>query len=200
MVVGKDDKNCFSDTGHVFIKVYPIPVVDAGNDQTINVGKSIDLLPTISADVTEVLWSPTSGIFRSSYPGITIQPTSNTEYTVKVKNGGGCTAEDKVNIIVTCNGGNVFIPNTFSPNGDGANDIFYPRGSGLFKIKSLRIYNRWGEVVFEKNSFDANDVSAGWDGTFKGVKLNPEVFVYTIDIICDNNTILNYKGNIALIR
>ncbi len=200
MVVGKDDKSCFTDTGHVFIKVYPIPVVDAGNDKTLNIGKTLDLMPAISADVTEVLWSPTTGIFRNSYPGITIKPTTNTDYTVRVKNPGGCTAEDKVSIIVVCNGGNVFMPNTFSPNGDGANDVFYPRGSGLFKIKNLRIFNRWGEVVFEKNSFNANDVSAGWDGTFKGVKLNPEVFVYTIDIICDNNSILNYKGNVALIQ
>lgn len=200
MVVGKDDKSCFTDTGHVFIKVYPIPVVDAGNDQVMNIGKTLELMPTISADVTEVLWSPTTGIFRSSYPGITIKPTTNTDYTVRVRNPGGCTAEDRVSIIVVCNGGNVFMPNTFSPNGDGANDVFYPRGSGLFKIKTLRIFNRWGEVVFEKNSFNANDASAGWDGTFKGVKLNPEVFVYTIDIICDNNSILNYKGNVALIR
>ena len=200
MVVGKDNKNCFTDTGHVFIKVYPIPVVNAGDDQRINVGKSLDLMPSISADVTQVLWSPTTGIFRNSYPGITIKPVTNTEYTVKVINGGGCTAEDKVNIIVTCDGSNIFIPNTFSPNGDGANDIFYPRGSGLFKIKTLRIFNRWGQVVFEKNDFNANDPSAGWDGTFRGAKLNPEVFVYTIDIICDNNTILNYKGNVALIQ
>lgn len=200
IVVGKDDKSCFTDTGHVFIKVYPIPVVNAGSDKILNIGKTLDLMPDISADVTEVLWSPTTGIFRNRYPGITIKPTTNTDYTVRVKNPGGCTAEDKVSIIVVCNGGNVFMPNTFSPNGDGANDVFYPRGSGLFKIKNLRIFNRWGEVVFEKNSFNANDVSAGWDGTFKGVKLNPEVFVYTIDIICDNNSILNYKGNVALIQ
>jgi gliding motility-associated-like protein len=200
MVIGKDEKNCFADTGHVFIKVYPIPTVNAGLDQTINVGKSFDLMPTISPDVTTVLWSPTTGVFRNSYPGITVKPVTNTEYTVKVSNGGGCTAEDKVNIIVTCDGSNVFMPNTFSPNGDGANDIFYPRGSGLFKIQTLRIFNRWGQVVFEKNSFNANDPSSGWDGTFKGARLNPEVFVYTIDIICDNNSVLNYKGNVALIQ
>lgn len=199
-VVGKDDKNCYTDTGHVFIKVYPIPVVNAGNDQIMNVGKSLDLTPVISNDVTEVLWSPTTGIFRNSYPGITIKPVTNTEYTVKVSNPGGCTAEDKVNIIVTCDGSNIFMPNTFSPNGDGANDLFYPRGSGLFKIKNLKIFNRWGQIVFEKSSFNANDPAAGWDGTFKGAKLNAEVFVYMIDIICDNNSILNYKGNVALIQ
>ncbi len=200
MVVGTDDKGCFKDTGYVFIKVFPIPEVNAGGFKTINIGKTLDLLPIISPDVTEVLWSPTTGIFRNSYPGISIKPTTNTEYTVVVKNAGGCYAQDKVSVYVICNGANVFIPNTFSPNGDGANDIFYPRGSGLFKIKTLRIFNRWGELVFEKNSFDPNDASAGWDGTFKGVKLNSDVFVYTIDIICDNNSILIYKGNVALIQ
>jgi len=200
MVVGKDDKGCFADTGHVFLKVYPIPVVDAGPDKTINIGQAYDLMPTISADVTEVLWTPTSGIFRSSFPGITIKPNTTTDYTVNVKNAGGCTSQDRVTVFVICDGTNVFIPNTFSPNGDGANDIFYPRGSGLFKIKSLRIFNRWGEVVFEKSSFNANDASAGWDGTFKGGKLNPDVYVYTIEIICNNNSLLVYKGNIALIQ
>jgi gliding motility-associated-like protein len=147
-----------------------------------------------------VLWSPTTGIFRNSYPGISVKPNSNTDYTVVVKNAGGCSAQDRVTVYVICNGANVFIPNTFSPNGDGVNDIFYPRGSGLFKIQTLRIFNRWGQVVFEKNSFDANDVTAGWDGTFKGARLNPDVYVYTIDIICDNNSILVYKGNVALIQ
>jgi gliding motility-associated-like protein len=200
MVIGTDDKGCFRDTGHVLIRVFPVPEVDAGGNRTVNIGKTLDLLPVISPDVTDVLWSPTTGIFRNSYPGISVKPNSNTDYTVVVKNAGGCSAQDRVTVYVICNGANVFIPNTFSPNGDGVNDIFYPRGSGLFKIQTLRIFNRWGQVVFEKNSFDANDVTAGWDGTFKGARLNPDVYVYTIDIICDNNSILVYKGNVALIQ
>ena len=199
-VVGTDEKGCFKDSGFVFIKVYPIPVVNAGPDATINVGQTYDLLPVISADVTEVLWSPTAGVFRNSYPGITIKPIENTEYTVLVRNGGGCSAQDKINVFVVCNGANIFVPNTFSPNGDGANDIFYPRGTGLFKIQNIRIFNRWGQLMFERNDFNANDISAGWNGTFKGVKLNPDVFVYTMSVICDNNSILSYKGNIALIQ
>ena len=198
-VVGTDDKKCFKDSGFIFVKVYPIPLVNAGTDATINVGQSYDLLPKISADVTEVLWSPTSGVFRNSYPGITIKPIENTEYTVVVKNAGGCTAQDKINVFVICNGANIFVPNTFSPNGDGANDIFYPRGTGLFKIQNLQIFNRWGQMIFEKNDFNANDINAGWNGTFKGVKLSPDVFVYTMNVICDNNSILTYKGNITLI-
>ncbi len=200
MVVGKDDKGCFKDSAFVPLKVYPIPTVDAGSDKTINVGMTLDLDPMLSPDVTRTVWTPTSGIFRNRYPGITVKPPQTTEYTVEVSNDGGCKARDKVTVYVLCNNANVFIPNTFSPNGDGANDIFYPRGTGIFSIKTFRIFNRWGEVVFEKTNFNANDASAGWNGTYKGAKLNPDVFVYTIDILCENNTILSYKGNVALIQ
>jgi len=105
-----------------------------------------------------------------------------------------------VTVYVICNGANVFIPNTFSPNGDGANDVFYPRGTGLFSIKSARVFNRWGEVVYEKAEFMPNNAAAGWDGSFKGKKLNTDVYIYVIEILCDNNTLLTYKGNIALIN
>jgi gliding motility-associated-like protein len=199
-VVGTDDRGCFTDTAFVPVQVYPIPTVEAGNDLTINVGQTADLMPVLSPDVTNVTWTPTAGIFRTNYPGITVKPQETTEYTVEVSNPGGCRARDKVTVFVICNGANVFIPNTFSPNGDGANDIFYPRGSGLFSIKTLRIFNRWGEVVFEKNNFNPNDASAGWNGTYKGVKLNPDVYVYMADIVCDNSTTLVLKGNVALIQ
>ncbi len=199
-VIGKDDKNCFSDTAFIPIRVFDIPTVDAGPDKTINVSQSIDLVPVISTDVISVIWSPTGSIFRSDYPAITVKPKVTTTYDVEVKNSGGCSSRDNVTVYVICNGSNVFIPNTFSPNGDGSNDLFYPRGKGLFSIKTARVFNRWGEVVYEKSDFMPNDASAGWDGTFKGKKLNVDVYIYTIEIMCDNNSILVFKGNIALIK
>ena len=200
MVIGTDNKACFKDTGYVTVKVFPIPTVEAGQDKTINVGQTADLMPTVSADVSTALWTPTGSIIQHNFPGVTVKPRETTEYTVEVRNAGGCKTRDKVTIFVICNGANIFIPNTFSPNSDGVNDIFYPRGSGLFSIKTLRIFNRWGEVVYEKNGFLPNDASTGWNGTFKGMKQNPDVYVYTVDIICDNSTTLTLKGNVALIQ
>ncbi len=200
-VIGTDDRNCFSDTGYVRVKVYPIPVVDAGEDKTINVGQSITLSPKVSNDVTIINWSPSLGILSQYGNGnVSLKPKETTEYTVSVSNPGGCTSQDKVSIFVTCNGSNIFMPNTFSPNGDGVNDIYYPRGTGIFSIKTLRIFNRWGEIVYERNNFRANDAAAGWDGTFHNTKLNADVFVYTLEVVCDNNNVLTFKGNIALIN
>jgi len=199
-VIGSDSKGCFKDTGYVSIKVFPMPVVNAGKDKTINVGQQVEIIPEISNDVTIVLWTPSTGIISDNTPGITVKPSQSVEYTIQVKNVAGCTAQDKISVFVLCNDANIFVPNTFSPNGDGANDIFYPRGSGVFKIKNIKVFNRWGEVVFEKSNFNANDASAGWDGTYKGAKLPPDVFVYMLDVICENNTNLIFKGNIALIK
>ena len=199
-VIGTDDKGCFQDTGFVSLLVYPFPTVDAGIDKTITVGSSVDLVPKLSIDVTVVNWTPTGEIFRNNQDAITVKPKTNTEYTVEVKNKGGCAAKDRVNVLVVCNGSNVFLPNLFSPNSDGVNDIFYPRGTGLYKIKTLKVFNRWGETVFAKSSFNANDPSAGWDGNYKGTKLNADTFIFIMDLICDNNSVLTLNGNVALVR
>ena len=200
MVIGTDDKHCFSDTAIVPIIVFNIPTVEAGDDKTINVGQSIELIPQISSDVTEAKWSPTSSLMRSSFPGITVKPKETTTFKVEVKNNGGCSATDQLTVNVLCDGANLFIPNTFSPNQDGSNDIFYPRGTGIFSIKRIKVFSRWGEVIYEKNNIKANDPSTGWDGTFKGKKLNPDVYVYIVEVSCDNNTVLTFKGNVALIK
>ncbi|RYE18706.1 MAG: T9SS type B sorting domain-containing protein, partial [Sphingobacteriales bacterium] len=200
MLVGTDELGCFKDTAFFPVKVYPIPTVNAGSDVTMNVGQTRTLTPIISADVTAVNWSPTGGIFRTDYPSIDIKPKQTTTYRVEVSNPGGCTATDNLTVQVLCNGANVFIPNTFSPNGDGVNEEFYPRGTGLFRIKSARIYNRWGELVYEKFNVTPNESAQGWNGTYKGQKLAPDVFVYMFEIMCENDEVLVYKGDIALIR
>jgi gliding motility-associated-like protein len=119
---------------------------------------------------------------------------------VQVSNDGGCVSSDEITIQALCNNANIFIPNTFSPNADGMNDVFYPRGKGIFSIKSMRIFNRWGQVVFEKSHFEANDATSGWDGSFKGSKLDADVYVYIVEVLCDNSIIIPVKGNVTLLR
>lgn len=199
-VVGTDDLGCFKDTGYVPVTVYPLPGVNAGPDKTINIGETAILPFVYSADVISATWAPNPSILSITTDNLTVKPRETTEYTIEVKNQGGCKAKDKVTVFVICNGDNVFIPNTFSPNGDGINDKFYPRGKGLFSIKTLRIFNRWGEVVYEKNDFMPNDANSGWDGTYKGVKLTPDVYVYMVNINCDNSNTLTFKGNVTLIQ
>ncbi|MEO8413668.1 MAG: PKD domain-containing protein [Ginsengibacter sp.] len=199
-VTGSDTKGCFTSKASIPIKVFPVPVVTVGVDKTINVGQFLTITPEISTDVTNISWTPSTGIIARDYPGITVKPQQSIEYTIEVSNAGGCKALDRISVYVTCDNTNVFMPNTFSPNGDGINDIFYPRGSGVFAVKNLRIFNRWGEVIFERANFNANDASRGWDGTYKGNKLSPDSFVFMLEVVCSNNQSLVFKGNVALIR
>ena len=122
-------------------------------------------------------------------------------YAVKlVATANGCSDSLMKNITVTNIGSKIYIPNAFTPDGDGINDVFMIRGNGLIKVKYFRIFNRWGELIFEKQNFKPNDPSLGWDGKIKGVVGPPDVFVYTADIMCENGSSYLYKGNVSIIR
>ncbi|MFT3936499.1 MAG: PKD domain-containing protein [Chitinophagaceae bacterium] len=185
------------------ITVYPLPVIKLVGDTTILAGNSIIGAPiplTYSSNVTTYTWTPPTNLSCSDCPNPVANIKFTTTYNVKVTDVNGCVASRNVTMVVLCNNKNFFIPNTFSPNNDGNNDKFYPRGTGLDRIQALRIFNRWGEMVFEKRNFPANDATSGWDGTYKGQKAASDTYVYMVDIICENATIITYKGNITLIR
>ena len=111
-------------------------------------------------------------------------------------------AIDTFYVSSTCDCSNsLFVPNTFTPNGDGENDVFYPRcGSEIDQITSFRIYNRWGELIFEKQNVVPNDISSAWDGSYKDKLPLPEVFVYVTDAICKNGAKINKKGSVTIVR
>lgn len=200
-VVGHSQQNCFADTGYVSVKTYPIPKMDILRDEIVlNVGSSVQLHSNSSADITSWRWSPPQGLSNTLIADPVASPIQSTTYSVIASNGGSCVARDEITINVICSGSNVFIPNTFSPNNDGMNDVFYPRGNGLFKIKSFRVFNRWGQVVFEKTNTTPNNATDGWDGKINGKPLNSDVYVYIIEVLCANNMVIPFKGNITLIR
>jgi gliding motility-associated-like protein len=119
---------------------------------------------------------------------------------VEVKNIAGCKAESHISFIVTCKGQNLFIPNTFSPNADGMNDYFYPRGKGIMNVQSFRVFSRWGTLVYERANFPPNQQSYGWDGTYNGKALQPDVYVFIAEVACENGEIISLKGNVTLLR
>ena len=199
-VIGTDDKRCFTDTGYIMLEVAPLPAVNAGEDKKITVGTALDLMPVFSSDVTEVRWSPTEDIFRNSGSAVTVKPNENTVYTVEVKNASGCVASDNINITVTKAAGELFIPNTFSPNGDGVNDVFYPRSAVLVRIISMKIINRSGSIVYDRSGFNSNDITTGWDGNSRGVKMSSDVYLYIITFADADNKTRTIQGDISLLR
>lgn len=199
-VVGFDADGCFTDTGYVNVVVGPIPVVNAGADVTATAGSSVTLQATAqNGPITQWSWTPPSGLSCDDCPSPVLTVAQSMEYVVTVTNVFGCTDNDTVRINSFCKSSQVFVPNAFTPDGDGLNDILMVRGKGI-QVKSFRIFNRWGNLVFEKLNIQPNDPSQGWDGRVRGVPATPDVFVYTLEVICDSGVIQTLKGNTTILK
>jgi gliding motility-associated-like protein len=199
-VVGYGKDACFTDTATATITVHAAPSIEAGPDMTEPVGSQVQILAVGSADITKVQWWPVSWLDCADCMQPVATPKQTTTYHVTATNNFGCSSVDDITIKMVCEAGVSWLPNTFTPNNDGQNDIFYIRGKGVKSVKSFRIFNRWGQVVFERTNFNIEDASQGWDGTFKGVPVNPDVFVYIAEMICDSNEEFTLKGNVMLLR
>jgi gliding motility-associated-like protein len=188
------------DTATKNLRVNPLPVVNMPSSVTMQAGFPVTINATYSSNVVSYDWVPATTLSCSDCPQPVASPKFNTNYTVTFVDSNGCRNSGIVQVIVICKNANVFIPNTFSPNGDGANDVFYVRGKGLDRVKSIRIFNRWGEVVFEQTNFPVNNPSYGWDGKYKGNKPVPDVYVYQVEVFCENSQVIKFDGNVALIQ
>jgi gliding motility-associated-like protein len=124
-------------------------------------------------------------------------PTDTTIYTIIVTDQYGCTGADTT-IVHTltpgCTDPYIFVPNTFTPNGDNNNDVLFVRGNYI-DVLEFYVYNRWGEKVFE--SRNKND---GWDGTYKGEPLGTDVYGYYLKALCLGGEEFFKKGNVTLLR
>jgi gliding motility-associated-like protein len=178
-----------SDT--VIVDVVAALSVNAWPDTTIFLGESVQLHSSGAASWN---WSPVEGLSCTTCPDPVANPQVTTTYTVIVIDSNGCPNMDIVTIIVDINCGTLFIPNIFSPNGDKANDVLYIRGNCI-KTLTFFIYDRWGEKVFI-----TKDPSEGWDGNFKGKQMDPGVFFYYLKAELLNNSEVNKKGTITLVR
>lgn len=191
-----------TDSASKNLYVPPIPDITIANNPVIPVSTGITLPVTYGPEVVSYIWTPAKNLSCIDCPTPYANPKFTTTYTIKVADEYGCTNTKDITVTVVCNGLNYFVPNTFSPNGDGVNDIFAPRGVGLARVNSMRIFNRWGEMVYERMNFLANDrtPTGGWDGTYKGKPASADVYIYIIEFVCENAAIVPVKGNVALVR
>jgi gliding motility-associated-like protein len=173
--------------------------------------------PVVNWDTTVVIGQPTplnayagSGFSYTWTPLVTYlncdtcrtyNPISTTTtditYSVMVEDGHQCSviaSTFKIHVEIKVS---LDVPTAFTPNGDGTNDIIYPGGWGIRKLNYFKIFNRWGQLVFE-----TNDLSIGWDGVFQGVPQNMETYVYQVsaDTYSDKEPTLSKTGTFKLLR
>jgi gliding motility-associated-like protein len=200
MLIASNKLGC-ADTFYKDIHVTQPPTATPVQDPlTIISGGSAPLLMDYTGNILTYNWSPQTRLSCTNCPAPVANPQFTTTYTVGLRDRYGCRNSGSITVNVVCNNQNFFVPNTFSPNGDGQNEAFFPRGTGLFNVKSMTIFNRWGQVIFERKNFPVNDAAQGWNGMFNGQKASADVYVFLIEILCDNNTVIPIKGNVTLLR
>lgn len=195
-----NDSGCsFTDTVLVSVsKLDDQSVIATADDDSVILGFST-ILRAIPPTGYLYSWSPTTGVDQPNQALTSVTPPQTTTYIVQVTDPQNSNCSYKNNVTITtyeinCGEPDIFIPNAFSPNDDNENDEFQIRGKVLESIE-LKIYNRWGEMVFE-----TNDLNKAWDGQFDGKKVDQAVFVYQLDAICIDGRSFKKKGNITVIR
>ncbi len=182
----------------VQVTVHDNPAVDAGKDQLIFSGMSALLDASVSGNGPfDYQWQPPDGLSCSGCEDPQASPDTTTVYLLTVTDANRCKRSDTVTVRVidACAEALIYVPNTFTPNGDGRNDRLYVRAYGIQQINYFRVFDRWGKLLFE-----TKDISHGWDGTYLGTPLDPAVFVYEVEGICLNGDRFVKTGNVAIIR
>ncbi len=192
-LIGNNLFNC-SDTANIGLQIVQEPLVPFFTDTTIIIGEELSLAAFGSSQYN-YLWTPPDGLSCNTCPNPIFGPLSTTRYTLKVTDPFNCYEIDRDYLIEVLEQFSLDVPQVFSPNGDGVNDVIFAKGWGLKELLSFKIFNRFGEVVFESQDFDQ-----GWDGTYRGEDQNIETYVYTVEALTFGGEVIRKKGNISLIR
>lgn len=170
-------------------------VLLTASDTLIPYNSSIEL--TASPLGFSYQWEPSNLVVdNQAISTESLKLKNDTEFILKVKDGP-CEKSDTILVKVfefICGDPSIFIPNAFSPNADGNNDLIYVRGKMIDELL-FRVYDRWGNLIFE-----TTERSIGWDGTYKGKKCPPDVYDYYLKVICVDQIETEIKGNITLLK
>ncbi|MBC7937356.1 MAG: gliding motility-associated C-terminal domain-containing protein [Rhizobacter sp.] len=188
----KDDYGCnFTVTDQVDVTVQPPVPAYAGNDTTAVLGIPHQLF---SSGGRDYLWSPSAVLNSSTMQNPLATLMNDQKFVVRVTDVAGCIGYDSV-FVKAYAGPAYYIPNAFTPNGDGLNDVFRPVPAGIVITEWFRIFNRLGETVFENNEY-----MKGWDGTFRGQKQPTGAYVWIIRGVDRNGKKVDMRGSVMLVH
>jgi gliding motility-associated-like protein len=187
-----------ANSNSIALTVNPSPEVDLEPEVTIPLGVTIILQPQAKGHINKYVWSPGTGLSDNTIEQPAASPVKTTLYTLTVSTPEGCsaTAQIKVNVLSSLR-----IPNAFTPNGDGRNDIFYVHGGPIeSRIKDFSIYNRWGQRIFQVHDVLSDNAAVGWNGNFNGMPAASGSYAYVIVLGLKDGTQQIFKGSIVLVR
>ena len=198
----KDDTGCLGISSAVITEPPPL-WADAGEDQRIEYGTSVQLYARYSGNsgtVAAVWMAPSTDILSCiRCDSVLARPKETTILTLRVTDANGCSAEDKVTVFLTREKG-VFVASAFSPNNDLQNDLLIVNGKEGTKVISFRIFDQWGEQLFEASDFGVNNKNIGWDGIYRGNSVPAGNYLWTLQAEYPSGEQEIVKGSSLLIR
>jgi gliding motility-associated-like protein len=199
------DKNgCSVSLPPVSVTEPPAIEVDLGPDFSLLFGRDTQLIAQVNnaSGIISYAWLIQDSTWLSclTCPNPLVEDLETTHwFQVEVTDENGCTGLDRIRIEIN-KIRNVYVPTGFTPNGDLENDILMVHGRPGTRLLDFRVYDRWGEMVFQSKNFDINDQSAGWDGRFRGKDMDPGTFVWVLEVEHEDGYREILKGNTTLIR
>ncbi|MBK8506381.1 MAG: gliding motility-associated C-terminal domain-containing protein [Saprospiraceae bacterium] len=185
------------------VEFSPPLIIELGEDRKVNLGDGFNLSPdVIGLGPYSYKWTEADEISTIKCVDCAttiVTPFCDTRYRGTVTDAAGCEESDFIDVVVDRNV-YIWIPNAFSPNGDGLNDYFYMAGRYEYNIEAFEIFNRWGERLFQTREIQVNDESAGWDGKTGSRILTPDVYVYRIVLSFIDGSKQYFAGDVTLIR
>jgi gliding motility-associated-like protein len=176
--------------------------LELGDNKSIKYGEEIQFDPDIYPleDVT-LSWSPSEGLSCDDCPNPVARPLESVTYRLHMVDTAGCTVDDKIDVIVR-KSRDIFVPNAFSPNSDGINDVFCPyAGFEVVAIKDLKVFNRWGGLIYERNeALPPSDPACGWDGYGNGKQLDAGTYLYSMNVEFIDGEVVLFAGEVNLMR
>ncbi|MFM7153344.1 MAG: gliding motility-associated C-terminal domain-containing protein, partial [Bacteroidota bacterium] len=195
-----EDINGCSDDTIAILRAAEIPVVAAGEDVDLPLGCPHQLQAFSTVTPATIVWSNSASLSCSDCLYPLAMPYNTTIYKLDVTSADGCLASDSL-VVRVVKDRNIYAPNVFSPDNDGLNDHFnLYTDKGARQIRFLRVYSRWGELVFEKYNFQPNELSNGWDGYSGGRLMPPGVFVWTAEIEYFDDEVVKTQGDVTIVR
>jgi gliding motility-associated-like protein len=195
------DETLYTNNTSLPVSITPFAISLQPNDTMLLRQDEILLVPIFSGGLLSgATWSPKTFLTCTNCISTVAKPTYSMQYTVTGRNENNCT--DTATVLVrTFTGTPINIPNAFTPNGDGLNDIFYVMaGNQANLIGDFSIFNRWGEKIFNRQNVRPNDPEFGWNGTYKGQAASAGAYVYAVTMLFSNGNKQHYKGTVVLIR
>lgn len=175
--------------------------LELGQDTTLRRGAKITFKPTVNFNPVQINWSPSEGLTGAESLTPQATPTYTTTYTLLLSDSSGCEVSDKIRVLVA---GQVeaYFPTAFSPNGDDTNDYFtaFANDEDIEMLEYLRIFDRWGNLVFEGLNVPLNDPSKGWDGTSRGQPSPIGLYVFSSVVRLKDGSTYQKAGEVNLIR